>query len=167
MRRTPTKRALEELRRKKKKADSMPLLCHKSTLWGYGTARMYKRLHVARIEAELELVEKGYLRIIEQGDYAYFELTEGGEVEVLKESIREVSDDPNGVICAVSFDIPEDVRYLRDSFRHFLKSVGFIMKQQSLWISPKPVQQPLRQLTRALKISDWVEIYTFTNLNPH
>lgn len=58
----------------------------------------------------------------------------------------------------VMFDIPENKRVIRDSFRRKLKEWEFKRWQQSVWITRKNITEKLRKLIAQLEITQWVAV---------
>lgn len=76
----------------------------------------------------------GYLEI-ESGSAGSIKFTSKGKLKILDQISNNLPLD--GRYCFVSFDIPEDLRVRRDSFRRAIKGIGFKQIQRSLWVSNK------------------------------
>ncbi|RJP45872.1 MAG: CRISPR-associated endonuclease Cas2 [Armatimonadetes bacterium] len=76
-----------------------------------------------------------------------FHLTEKGRQGLITESIRlEFINQPwDGKWRIVGFDVEENNRRIRDSFRRFLKHNGFGMVQKSLYVSPLPIENKVAE----------------------
>jgi DNA-binding transcriptional regulator PaaX len=87
-------------------------------------------------------------------------LTKNGCIQMLKDRIcfqqRRLSE---GWSCVIVFDIPEDAKTLRASFRRFLKQAGFHPLQLSVWITDKDVVKDLSCLVKRLDIERWVQLF--------
>lgn len=59
---------------------------------------------------------------------------------------------------AVSFDFPEEKNRLRDLLREHLKSLGFGMLQESLWITPYPLTEVLEEFIKYHQLSQYALI---------
>lgn len=57
------------------------------------------------------------------------------------------------------FDIPEKKRWRRDSSRNKLKNLGFGMIQQSVWISPHPFDDDIREFVNNLGLTKNVFLF--------
>lgn len=57
------------------------------------------------------------------------------------------------------FDIPENIRHQRNSFRRKLKALGFEMIQQSVWIIQYDVLDELKRLIELYKVDDYVRFF--------
>lgn len=58
----------------------------------------------------------------------------------------------------VIFDIPEDFRKQRNTFRFKLKSLGFYLLQESVFVYPFPCEEELGFLASYLNITDYIDI---------
>ena len=59
----------------------------------------------------------------------------------------------------VIFDIPEERRKVRHEFRSLLKNLGFIMVQQSVWITDTDYRDVLKAAVYEYNLKGHVEIY--------
>ena len=57
------------------------------------------------------------------------------------------------------FDIPEKIRWKRDVFREKLKSSGFGMIQQSVWVSPHPFEDDIRDFIEAHNLDSFAYLF--------
>ncbi len=55
----------------------------------------------------------------------------------------------------VIFDIPEEVKYLRDSFRHKLQSLNFFQLQRSVFVCPFSCDDEIKFIVDYLRIKDY------------
>ncbi|MBI4592301.1 hypothetical protein HY733_02535 [Candidatus Uhrbacteria bacterium] len=107
-----------------------------------------------------ELKRRTWLTERREGNKVVYELAESVTIQRLKTTIRStIAVLPEPSIILVAFDFPEAARRARDSFRFFLKSVGFAQKQLSVWFSNKSILDEMQTLVRMLKIEKWVNIY--------
>lgn len=116
----------------------------------------YKEVVVT--DAVQRLVRSGYLSRNGRGRKAVYRLTEKGE-ERVRERISRFLMEPrrwDGRWRMVIYDIEETERGSRDRLRAFLKSLGFGMLQQSIWISPYPVRDPLEKFLEESGMKDVV-----------
>lgn len=65
----------------------------------------------------------------------------------------------------VIFDIPEKKRFFRDVLRSHLKTIGFRMLQQSVFVFPYPCEKELIQLAELYNATKYVRIATVTFLD--
>ena len=107
-----------------------------------------------------ELKRKKWLTQRREGNQIVYELAESVAIHHLKTMIRStIAVLPEPSIVLVAFDFPEAARKARNSFRYFLKSVGFKQRQLSVWFSNKSILGEMQALVRILKIEKWVNIY--------
>lgn len=57
------------------------------------------------------------------------------------------------------FDIPEKSRNVRDTFRNKLRELGFSRLQDSVWISPHPIEEDVREYVKANDLEDFVFLF--------
>ena len=57
------------------------------------------------------------------------------------------------------FDIPEKIRWKRDVFRGKLKTLGFGMVQQSVWVSPHPFEDDVRDFIEAHNLDSFAYLF--------
>ncbi|MFH1142735.1 MAG: CRISPR-associated endonuclease Cas2 [Candidatus Uhrbacteria bacterium] len=107
-----------------------------------------------------ELEKRKYIEIREKGDFVFFELKRKGYLEALKQQVLHTTDElPDDLVCLVSFDIPENVKKVRNVFRDFLKKAGFEQVHLSVWQSRLNVIEKLAEYVRCMGIEKWVQIY--------
>lgn len=58
----------------------------------------------------------------------------------------------------IIFDIPEELRKNRDSFRRKLYNLGFYMLQKSVFVLPYPCDEELGYICSCLDITDYVDV---------
>jgi DNA-binding transcriptional regulator PaaX len=111
-----------------------------------------------------ELEKQKLLKIQEKGKRIEIAITEKGKMKALKEEILNCSEKlPKGVVCLVTFDIPENVSKSRQILRLFLKKAGFYQIHLSVWQSENNLAKPLQTLVDDLGITKWVKVYTATD----
>lgn len=109
-------------------------------------------------QAAWRLKRKGYIEEKREMQSRAFRLTELGEsILRCKESasFNPVAFPPN-IYLIVSFDIPEQYKRARQSFRFALKNLGFHRQHLSVWISNKDWAPYLEKKLDDIKIKDWV-----------
>ncbi|PIX61923.1 CRISPR-associated endonuclease Cas2 [Candidatus Uhrbacteria bacterium CG10_big_fil_rev_8_21_14_0_10_41_26] len=95
-----------------------------------------------------------------EGDKIYQYLTKKGAVSLLKSKIiLEKQTLPEGEICFVIFDIPEDIKHVRDTFRKLLKDIGFRMTQRSVWEGDLDIVDDLRSLVDIMNAQKYIRVY--------
>ena len=65
----------------------------------------------------------------------------------------------------IFFDIPDSVRYLRDSFRIHLRRLECCLVQKSVWAHPFQCQAQIYEIARSLGITKYVDIYTIEDFD--
>lgn len=97
------------------------------------TKNKYKTSHTIK-EKTNQLIKTGFIQKIKSG----LELTEKGQAELLRfESFRSKrSRKWDGLWTIVSFDLPIAKNAIRDAIRFYLKRIGFIQFQKSVWVFP-------------------------------
>lgn len=122
-----------------------------------GRRRINRRIDELKIERRL--VEIGLIEILERGEEISFALTKKGCIQALKDRILlQENYSFDNEKCIIVFDFPEDIRQARNTFRRFLKDVGFIQVQLSVWMSEKYIEKEMKQLIQELEITDWVKV---------
>ena len=107
------------------------------------------------------LEKKRLIKLRKVGDRIEYKLTNDGWHETLK--LRIMSSEaklPEGELCIVTFDIPEDIRNVRDTFRYVLKKAKFKQSQRSVWTSNRDVARELAELAKALRAQKYIHIYS-------
>lgn len=124
--------------------------------WIFNRRRFYKRLR--------DLERQGYVKRPEKKNQSFFHLTPKGRLAALKYlHLEKVRSKWDGRWRILIFDIPEILRKSRGYLRHRLKYLGFEPLQESVYISPYPVNKDveiflkeynLRKYTRYLTVSE-------------
>lgn len=104
-------------------------------------------------EAIKRLREKGFIEKEIKDGKVILKLTNLG-----KEALGEPSEEWDGKVRIVIFDIPEKKRVVRDLLRRKLKNWGFKKWQLSVWITKRNVTEKLRSLISELGIEQWVAV---------
>jgi|SRR3989344_34962 len=111
------------------------------------------------------LREKGYVDKEKEGNRLIIKLTRKGKDEaILNRILKEENWDGNWRV--VVFDIPEDMRKVRNVFRSRLKIWGFYPWQKSVWISKKDIKKPLSDFIKEMGLEKWVKIFESEDLEP-
>lgn len=97
----------------------------------------------------------GYIERVIKNEKAYLRLTTLGREHVQREfPIMSLTKKWNKKWIIVIFDIEEASRKQRNRLRHMLKNVGFGMLQQSVWITPLPIGQDMKEFISHQGFSD-------------
>ena len=83
-----------------------------------------------------------------------YQLTELGEELLRSKKLPEQL--PKGQKTIVSFDVPEQHKSTRQTFRRFLKAKGFQKAHRSVWVSDRDWAGLLQKELERLEIGDWV-----------
>ena len=122
-----------------------------------GIARSEKRRRIRMLE------EKRIIKLKKEGDRIVIQLTHDGQIEKIKRKLLHNSNQlPSNQVCLVLFDVPEDIREVRNMFRGLLKSLQFRFVQKSVWEGDRDVVKDLIQLVQKLRIGRWCYIYIAT-----
>ncbi|MFC1787811.1 hypothetical protein ACFLZY_01170 [Patescibacteria group bacterium] len=107
-----------------------------------------------------ELIEQKLIEERQIGDEMICVLTKKGVFEALRQRIVYCDQYlPQGQRIVVTFDIPENLRDVRQSFRRLLKQAGFSYIHLSVWESQKSIMEDLAQLVKALDCDRWIRVY--------
>ena len=98
----------------------------------------------------------GYLEVVEKDNQKVVRITKKGRFKLWKPQIIKEWD---GRWRLIAFDIPEEIRKKRQSFRSALKQLGFIQMQKSLWICPYDVSEEIEKVLDMLDIEEYVDYF--------
>ena len=88
----------------------------------------------------------GYIEKVIKDGKAYLRLTNSGKKYLKREfPMTTLTKKWNKKWIIVIFDIEEVSRKQRDQLRNMLKNIGFGMLQQSVWITPLPIGQDIKE----------------------
>ncbi len=117
------------------------------------------------IQALERLRKARFVQVEKRKDGYYVALSGGGEIELVKQRVYHGTKLlQQGWICLVVFDIPEQVKEIREDFRRLMKRCGFTMLQQSVWMSSRDVEQDMRQLVHLLGVEKWIKVFVGRDL---
>lgn len=103
-------------------------------------------------------------KIVKNGT-AYLRLTSAGTSKVKRDfPISTLTKQWNKRWVILIFDIEEKSRVIRDSLRNKLRSIGFGMLQESVWITPLPIGQDTRELIDTMGLSRNVFVMEVSHL---
>lgn len=115
-------------------------------------------------------LKTGDIEKIVKNDQVYLRLTSIGTKRLKRDfSIFSLTKRWDKKWLIVVFDISEKSKAVRDRFRNKLKSVGFGMLQESIWISPLSIGEDIREFINSIGLSEYVfvmEISGFVLGNP-
>lgn len=135
---------------------------YKTHIYAKGYERPLKKSEFS--QALKRLRERGLIEqdLIDEGKII-FKLTELGRDILGVKTFNEF--DWDGIWRIVVFDIPEEKRRIRNLFRRKLKHWGFILWQQSVWVTKNNVTNKLRSLIDELGIGQWVAVLESANIS--
>lgn len=107
---------------------------------------------------------QGWLVSRKVGNRSYYSMSPRGQRRLNEAAVRiyKLGDNAqwNGRWCLVSYNIPEEVRSLRDQLRKELNFLGFGMLTTSTWISPNGLAEAVQEIAEGLEATQHVEIFT-------
>lgn len=99
----------------------------------------------------------GDIEKIIKNDKIYLRLTSAGKERLYRDfPILNLTKKWNKHWLIVVFDISEKSKSVRNNFRRKLKSLGFGMLQESVWISPLSIGQDMREFINSIGLSEHV-----------
>lgn len=114
----------------------------------------------ARHRAIKTLARNQFLRPSKKNSQSGYQLTEQGQILARRERIictkKKLA---RGMLCLVSFDIPERERFARRTVRELLKEAEFKQYHASLWGTRCDVFSLLRELIHLLHIEEWIFVF--------
>lgn len=123
------------------------------TMYGF-VPRQYKRQNFSQIVSR-SLKTGNIERVVEKGK-VYLRLTPIGTKNIQRDfPILSLSKNWNKKWVLVIFDIEESSRKIRNVFRAKLKSLGFGMLQQSVWITPLPIVQDMMEFIESKQLAKY------------
>lgn len=111
---------------------------------------------------------QGWLASRKVGNRSYYSMSPRGQRRLNEAAARIYklgnNADWSGRWCLVSYNIPEEVRSLRDQLRKELNYLGFGMLTTSTWISPNDLADDVREIAEGLEVSRHVEVFSAEHL---
>lgn len=95
----------------------------------------------------------GYVEVDREGDRFSVKLTKKGRIKLLEHSSEKKRD---GKWRMISYDIPEEMRTVRNAFRNSIRRIGFKQIQKSLWVCPYVKADELELVIDELKLHEYV-----------
>ncbi len=115
--------------------------------------RAYRRQEIERLR------KKKLLTIQKVGEEYHVALTNRGLREAFRLQVLRAKPMPDGCVCMVVFDIPEQEKKLRATLRTFLRYADFAPLQRSVWTSSHDAWEPLAKLFDVNRTSKWVSVF--------
>ena len=138
-------------------------LRYRRTLMGGGAEAVHRRLIWDKQKECKELLRalqrQQWIAMRSIGDRVCISLTKKGDALLRKERIRTAPRCIGNECVVTIFDIPERQKFVRESFRRFLKECGFVQLQRSVWVSQCNVFVELCDFIRETKSDEWIKVF--------
>jgi len=116
--------------------------------------------HKTHYQALKRLEKRKAIELKKEGEQLLVKLTDSGFAEALKMKILSCEEElPSFEACMVVFDVPEDLKDVRNMFRRLLKQAGFFMVQRSVWETTHDVVNELDELVTTMKAEKYILVY--------
>lgn len=119
-----------------------------------GKKLKFKRYEINR--SIKKLLERGLLKVIEDKNNRYLEVTTKGKRLLLRYELEGLAKEKpkkwDKKYRVVIFDISEQRKRTRDQLREILRSFGFVCLQNSVWIYPYHCQEIIELLKKYLEL---------------
>jgi phenylacetic acid degradation operon negative regulatory protein len=116
----------------------------------------------------MRLKKQKLVEIDEEEGIQVVKITEAGRRRILKYAIDELAIKKpkfwDGRWTLVSYDIPEDMSWQRDTFRDYLRAWGFFPLEKSVFLHAYPCQKEIEFLREYLGIGEYVNIFTVSRI---
>jgi DNA-binding transcriptional regulator PaaX len=124
------------------------------SMYGF-VPRRYKRRNFLQL-VDRNLKTGNIDKIIKDGR-PYLRLTSAGKSNLVRDfPILNLTKKWDKKWVIVVFDIEEKSKFVRDSLRNKLKSLGFGMLQKSIWISPLSIREDMKEFIDSIGLSEYV-----------
>lgn len=121
-----------------------------------GKLKLLPQLRYRANTALTRMIQKGYVRVEKSGGMTEVRLTERGEAFAIMvmegERKPKKSKRWDGKWRVVSYDLKKATPALRARLRELLKSFGFVLLQQSVWVYPYDCEDLIFILKRELRL---------------
>jgi CRISPR-associated endonuclease Cas2 len=106
------------------------------------------------------LAQKGFIKYVDKNNERFVKLTQKGQLEALlaKARLPQARQKWDGKWRLIIFDIPEDSNTRRAFFRTLLKKNGFLQLQQSVYISPYPLNREALKYLQETRLTGYIRI---------
>ncbi|MDQ0269642.1 phenylacetic acid degradation operon negative regulatory protein [Cytobacillus purgationiresistens] len=114
--------------------------------------------------------KQGWVQAEKVGNKSYYSLTSKGQNridEAGKRIFKLKSEQWDGKWRLLMYNIPEDIRHIRDELRKELVWSGFGSMSNSIWISPIPLENQVRNLIEKYDIDSYVDFFIAEYAGPH
>lgn len=129
----------------------------------------WKKFNIPYLKRTLRRLEKQKLiEISNQKDFQIVRITESGKRRILKYAIDELSIEKpkfwDGRWRLVSYDIPGNLKILRNIFREHLRVWGFFPLHESVLLHAYPCEKQVEFLREYLGVGEYVRIFIVTEI---
>lgn len=112
------------------------------------------------------LQSRGVLTVSEKNGKKFIQLTSKGQLEVLfKQAQLSTRQSWDGEWRMIIFDIPENARQRRDQLRRLLKLNGYYGLQDSVFISPYPLNRQAVEYLNKSGLRDYIRILLIAEMD--
>ena len=131
--------------------------------------RIWKRFNIPYLKRTLERLEKQKLvKISEEDGIQIVRITGAGQSRILKYALDELAVEKpriwNGKWTLVSYDIPNNLKKLREIFQEYLKAWGFYPLHESVFLHAYPCEKQVEFLRSYLGIGENVRIFSVSKI---
>lgn len=132
-------------------------------------SKVWKRFNIPYLKRTLERLEKQKLiEIKEEGEIQVVEITNQGRKRILKYALDELAIKKpkfwDGKWILISYDIPGNLKSLRNIFREYLRTWGFYPLHESVFLHAYPCEKEVDFLREYLGIGEFVRILKVTKI---
>ncbi len=115
------------------------------------------------------MMKQGLLQSEKKGNKSYYKLTERGVSRINEAAKRIYKLDPHEwdeKWRIIMYNIPEEMRQVRDDFRKELQWSGFGNLSNGCWISPNNFEKEINFLISKYKIEEYVQLFLSKHIGP-
>lgn len=120
----------------------------------FDTKKYRQPFHMNKVAERLR--SDGYLRKVVRGKVVCYELTQKGKQYLARFQLREMQiprqEKWDRHYRMIVFDISEKRKHVRDEIRNWLRALGFVKLQQSVWVFPYPCRKIVALLKTEYKV---------------
>lgn len=134
-----------------------------------GDLNVYKRFNIPYLKRTLERLRRQKLVEVSSKDgQQVVKITEAGRQKVLRYALDALAIKKpkhwDGKWYLVSYDVPEDLKSVRNSLSDYFKAWGFFPLQKSVYLHAYPVQEAVEFLREYLGVGEHVRIFTVSKI---
>lgn len=129
----------------------------------------WKRFNLPYLKRTIHRLEKQKLvEIIDNKDYQIVKITERGKRKILRFALDELAIQKpknwDGKWRLISYDIPGNLKQLRETFREYLRAWGFYPLQESVFLHAYPCLNQVEFLREYLGIGQYVRVFSVSKI---